>query len=126
MWRAFFLGIGIYLIIAGAECLAVDRVFWRIGGTRADGDPLSEAGCPEAEGIPPRPVGPWSLLIHGGRGLPVLLHHPGADGRQSERVSSRHTHGRTILRTRLIYEIVTGSITQLLHGVAKNRCFSGK
>ena len=29
MWRSFFLAIGIYLIIAGSECLAVDRVYWR-------------------------------------------------------------------------------------------------
>ena len=27
MWRAMFLGIGIYMMIAGAECMAVDRGF---------------------------------------------------------------------------------------------------
>ena len=73
----------LYLMIAGAECLAVDRVFWRTAaGARAGGDPLSETGRPEAEGLSPRPVGPLEPLVHGGRGLPLLLYHPAADGRQ--------------------------------------------
>ena len=67
MWRAFFLGIGFYLMIAGAECLAVDRVFWRTTPEPAPATmiPFAEAGCPEAEGFPPAPWVPWSLLSTG-------------------------------------------------------------
>ncbi len=80
MWRALFLGIGVYLMIAGAECLAVDRVIWRGPRARSGDDAFSETGAPETEGFPPRPVGPLEPPLHGGRGLPVLVHHPEADG----------------------------------------------
>ena len=83
MWRAFFLGIGVYLMIAGAECLAVDRVYLAHGaGARAGGHPFPETGCPESEGFPPGPLGPMEPLVYRGRGLPVLVHHPEADGQQ--------------------------------------------
>ena len=85
MWRAFFLGIGLYLMIAGAECLAVDRVILaNAAGARTDDEHFSETGASEAEGFSARPVGPVEPLIHRGRGLPVLLYHSGADGRKSE------------------------------------------
>ena len=65
MWRAFFLGIGLYLMIAG-------RSAWRwtvsSGGrrrTRAGDDALSRNRLPEAERFPPAPWVPWSLLSTG-------------------------------------------------------------
>ena len=64
MWRAFFLGIGIYLMIAGAECLTVDRVVWRVGPTPVD-DFALEAGGAKAAGFSPAPWVPWSLLSTG-------------------------------------------------------------
>ena len=83
MWRAFFLGIGVYLMIAGAECLAVDRVYLaNDAGTRADGRSPFRNRLPRSRRISPPPLGPLEPLVHGGRGLPVLLHHPEADGRQ--------------------------------------------
>jgi len=67
MWRALFLGIGIYLMIAGAQCLAVDRVFWRM-----DPEPAAPAlnvlqppAAQKAKEFPPAPWVPWSLLSTG-------------------------------------------------------------
>ena len=56
MWRAFFLGIGVYLMIAGAECLAVDRVFWRMA---PEPPPtlmsLTKPASPKSKDFPPLP-----------------------------------------------------------------------
>jgi hypothetical protein len=62
MWRSFFLAIGIYLIIAGAECLGVDRVYMR-----AQGEPAKTAAPakPADQEFPPEPWLPWSLLSTG-------------------------------------------------------------
>ena len=66
MWRAFFLGIGVYLMIAGAECLAVDRVFWRMA---PEPPPtlmsLTKPAAPKSKDFPPAPWVPWSLLSTG-------------------------------------------------------------
>ena len=65
MWRAFFLGIGVYLMIAGAECLAVDRVVWR---TTPDPAPTMLSFTKPAQkpkDFPPAPWVPWSLLSTG-------------------------------------------------------------
>ncbi len=66
MWRAFFLGIGVYLMIAGAECLAVDRVVWR---TTPDPSPkvisFSKPAAQKPKDFPPAPWVPWSLLSTG-------------------------------------------------------------
>ena len=66
MWRALFLGIGVYLMIAGAECLAVDRVFWRT--TPQPAPPPSafqKPAPPKPNDFPPAPWVPWSLLSTG-------------------------------------------------------------
>ncbi len=65
MWRAFFLGIGVYLMIAGAECLAVERVVWR-----ASADPAPSAvpfikQAPKPKDASPEPWLPWCLLSTG-------------------------------------------------------------
>ena len=76
MWRAFFLGIGVYLMIAGAECLAVDRVFWRRRRSPRRRSIPFRSRPPRSRRISPRPLGPLEPLVHGGRGLPLLLYHP--------------------------------------------------
>ncbi len=67
MWRAFFLGIGLYLIIAGAECLAVDRVIWRTTPEPAPTTVLAfpKPAAPKPKDFPPAPWVPWSLLSSG-------------------------------------------------------------
>jgi hypothetical protein len=68
MWRAFFLAIGIYLIIFGLECLAVDRVFLKV---HEDPPPATAISMLKAqtEGPPKQfsPAGwvPWSLISCG-------------------------------------------------------------
>ena len=65
MWRAFFLGIGVYLIIAGAECLAVDRVSWRAAAEPAPAViPFGKPAAQKAKDFP-APWVPWSLLSTG-------------------------------------------------------------
>jgi hypothetical protein len=68
MWRAFFLGIGIYLMIAGAECLAVDRVIWRTPAESAASTsaiPFAKPAAQKPKDFPPAPWVPWSLLSTG-------------------------------------------------------------
>ena len=66
MWRAFFLGIGLYLIIAGAECLAVDRVFLRAASEPPPAAaPFQKPPAPKAKEFPPAPWVPYSLLSTG-------------------------------------------------------------
>ena len=66
MWRAFFLGIGVYLMIAGAQCLAVDRVFWRAAAEPAPTViPFQKVVAQKPKDFPPAPWVPWSLLSTG-------------------------------------------------------------
>lgn len=66
MWRAFFLGIGVYLMIAGGECLAVERVFWRAGPEPAPtAVPFQKPAAQKPKDFPPAPWVPWSLLSTG-------------------------------------------------------------
>ena len=66
MWRAFFLGIGLYLMLAGAECLAVDRVFWRATPEPATSViPFRQPAAQKPKDFPPAPWVPWSLLSTG-------------------------------------------------------------
>jgi hypothetical protein len=66
MWRAFFLGIGLYLMIAGTECLAVDRVIWRTTPEPAPTTiPFVKPAAPKPKEFPPAPWVPWSLLSSG-------------------------------------------------------------
>lgn len=67
MWRAFFLAIGIYLMIFGLECLGVEKVTLKMH----DPAPPAAAGAdnPPKEGpqsqFSPAPWVPWSLLSSG-------------------------------------------------------------
>jgi len=65
MWRAFFLGIGLYLMIAGAQCLAVERVYWRTSGPVRNALSLPTPVTQQAKEFPPAPWIPWSLLSTG-------------------------------------------------------------
>jgi hypothetical protein len=69
MWRAFFLAIGVYLILLGAQCLGVEKFILKSrepapkppAGAAAPAQP--EAG-PQKEIAPP-PWAPWSLMAAG-------------------------------------------------------------
>ena len=65
MLRAFFLAIGTYLIIAGAQCLAVDRVFWRATAEPAPTVIPFGKPAPKQKEFPPAPWVAWSLLTTG-------------------------------------------------------------
>ena len=71
MWRAFFLAIGIYMCIVGAECLAIER--FELATEQVDEEPGTPAtlfGAPPAPAagsrdIEPREWAPWSFLSAG-------------------------------------------------------------
>ncbi len=67
MWRAFFLAVGVFLIILGVECLGVETVNLR-AREPAPRPVLSWAGGnklgPQKKVTPP-PWAPWSLLSTG-------------------------------------------------------------
>jgi hypothetical protein len=68
MWRSFFLAIGIFLCILGAECLAVQKFVLK---SRGPADPKAQTAPdnqprlgPQREVIP-REWAPWSLMSTG-------------------------------------------------------------
>ena len=67
MWRAFFLAIGVFLVILGVECLGVERVQLRIHDKPPA--PVSPFDTEAKEGAPkqlfPPHWAPWSLLSSG-------------------------------------------------------------
>ena len=72
MWRAFFLAIGIYMCIVGAECLAVERFELAAAGEMEPGEPSAATLFGNAPGpmatqqeIQPPEWAPWSLLSAG-------------------------------------------------------------
>ena len=78
MWRAFFLAIGVFLVILGVECLGVERVQLRIH--EKPPAPVSPFDTEAREGAPkqiiPPPWAPWSLLSSGDGDVPLFLHDP--------------------------------------------------
>ena len=64
MWRALFLALGLYLMIAGAECLAVDRVVWR-GGAEPAPAAFPFGNTAPKKDVVPEPWIPWCLLSSG-------------------------------------------------------------
>jgi hypothetical protein len=67
MWRSLFIAIGLYLMIVGMECLAVDRVDLKIH-EEAPASAFSLGGAPQqgpAIQIIPAPWWPWSFLASG-------------------------------------------------------------
>jgi hypothetical protein len=67
MWRAFFLAIGIFLIILGIECLAVEKVYLKIHDEPPTStnflEPSPKVG--PAKQLTPQSWHPWSLLSIG-------------------------------------------------------------
>ena len=66
MWRAFFLAVGVYFILVGAQCLSVDRIYFR------DRDPPPARGpfdLGAKEGaqreLKPAPWLPWTFISSG-------------------------------------------------------------
>jgi len=65
MWRSFFLAIGLFVCLVGAECLAVQKFVLkaRVPVAQAPGESQTKLG-PQKE-IVPREWAPWSLLSTG-------------------------------------------------------------
>ena len=67
MWRAFFLAIGVFLVILGVECLGVEKVNLRF--RNAPPPPTSLFDSQKKVGSPktlvPAPWAPWSLMSTG-------------------------------------------------------------
>lgn len=68
MWRSFFLAIGVYLLLLGAQGLTVERVVLKIRGparvtTDFFGNRVVESGSPRTL-VPPDWV-PWTLISTG-------------------------------------------------------------
>ena len=68
MWRAFFLAVGIFLIILGLQCLGIDRALLKIHDDPPAAavwpfDAQSKVG-PNKQIVPP-PWAPWSLMSTG-------------------------------------------------------------
>ena len=71
MWRAFFLAVGVYLILLGAECLGVEKFVLKDRQPVVQqnqfpvlfGPPQPLVG-PQRELVPP-PWAPWSLMSTG-------------------------------------------------------------
>ncbi|MEM9187180.1 MAG: hypothetical protein AAGB00_11865 [Planctomycetota bacterium] len=59
MWRAFFLAVGVYSLILGAEALAIEKAVLK-PKTSPQGQPLAAA-----KEITPPEWAPWSLLAGG-------------------------------------------------------------
>ncbi len=70
MWRSMFLGAGIFLMILGAECLAVESVTLKIKGGPAPADGFlatldNKPGPSLPKKFVPESWIPWSLLSTG-------------------------------------------------------------
>ena len=63
MWRAFFLAVGTYACLLGAECLVLEKAVLKTRQVRAAG--LFEAGVGRQREIIPSDWAPWSLLSVG-------------------------------------------------------------
>lgn len=64
MWRAFFLAIGIYCCLLGAQCLAVDRMVLNLDKAPSGGMMASFQPARSREFVPPD-WAPWTLLSGG-------------------------------------------------------------
>jgi hypothetical protein len=65
MWRAFFLAIGVYMILFGLQCMTVDRVVLKFHDAPPAANGLGEAKAgPQKQFVPAAWV-PWSLMSSG-------------------------------------------------------------
>ena len=68
MWRAFFLSVGAFLAILGAECLTVEQVTLKLHEPPPDVAATPFEDPPEhgpARKLTPPPWAPWSLMSTG-------------------------------------------------------------
>jgi hypothetical protein len=67
MWRALFLAVGVFVMVLGVECLAVETITLRI--REKPPAPVSPFDSEPKEGalrqLNPPPWAPWSLLSSG-------------------------------------------------------------
>lgn len=64
MWRAFFLAIGIYLCLLGAQCLIIDKAVLNMKREPVTMMARSVGVGQQREVVPP-PWAPWSLISAG-------------------------------------------------------------
>jgi hypothetical protein len=72
MWRAFFLAVGVYLVLLGAQCLGVQKFVLKTRQPIAQQPqtqnylfaPVQPKVGPQKELVPP-PWAPWSLMATG-------------------------------------------------------------
>jgi len=65
MWRSFFLAVGVFAFILGAECLLIDKAV--LTNPEPQGTVMTRAAQPLAQSrefIPP-PAAPWTLMSVG-------------------------------------------------------------
>lgn len=65
MWRTFFLAVGIFLCILGAQCLAVDKFVLKGSDADTRTDPLTGQKMIAHREISPPEWVPWSFLSSG-------------------------------------------------------------
>ena len=67
MWRAFFLAVGISLVIIGAQCLIVERVVLANSpNAQTQSESLfSDQSAGQSKDITPPDWAPWSLMAAG-------------------------------------------------------------
>ncbi|MGQ9576767.1 MAG: hypothetical protein ACUVUC_15780 [Thermoguttaceae bacterium] len=68
MWRAFFLGFGIYVFLLGAQCLAVERFILKARLPARASNTLLAEGEPKPgprRELVPKEYAPWILMSTG-------------------------------------------------------------
>jgi hypothetical protein len=66
MWRSFFLSIGVFMIILGAQCLGVQKFTMKMRSDPLPATALFETPKPgPKKQFTPAPWTPWSLLVTG-------------------------------------------------------------
>jgi hypothetical protein len=68
MWRAFFLATGVYLVILGAEALAIEQAVLKAREPAPPANTLLDVGKPRLgphKTITPPDWAPWSLMSTG-------------------------------------------------------------
>lgn len=65
MWRAFFLALGAYVFILGAECLAIDKAVLKNRDQASGGAFRAGADAGRMREFVPTDWAPWSLMSSG-------------------------------------------------------------
>ena len=65
MWRAFFLAVGLFACVIGAECMLIDQAIIITSADSAAVGPYGRTDTPTRRPITPPEWAPWSLLAGG-------------------------------------------------------------